>query len=383
MPPFKYYIYGAHPETAVAPSSGKPFFAPVPAFNSDPPSGFSFIKADDPSIYYIGRFASGASDRPVFVWQGSQLCARFSGRRIGFRFDSVIGRNYYNVIIDGENRLLGLEEGPGTDYLANFEIEPGEHELVLYKRSEAYFGSAVFQGLILEKGACLGPRPETLPLRIEFYGDSITAGACNEDPGDDQYEDLSSHDNYLSYGSIACRMLNAEYISIAVSGTGLTCSWNPILMPEIWDRTAPDPVSPKHDFSGPPPDIVVVNLGQNDVGFPASQGRPLSGDFAQRYVSFIRGIRAVYPRSFIVCTIGGMTAYRDSAELRAAWSCAMGALRGGDDRILELRFEAFSYSHPRIPVHRALAAELASFIRTEILGHSTIGDRRVEASVRI
>jgi len=367
MARFRYYDEGARPERAQRPQEGESFFSLARAEGAAPPA-FALVAPDDPGIYYVGRFAQRAIAQPAFAWQGSQLLARFEGRRIGFRFARVTGRCFFNVIVDGTNRLLALREGGPDDYVADFELGAGEHELVLYKRSEGYFGSAVLLGLLVEDGSRLGARPEPLPLRIEFYGDSITAGACDDDPGEDQYDDLSTHDNYLSYGAKACRALGAEYVSIAVSGIGLTCSWNPILMLDAWDKVVPDPAAERWNFSGRSPDAVVINLGQNDYGFPNSQGLPLSPDFAPRYVSFARAIRDVYPRSLIVCAMGGMTAYRDSAEIRAAWSKAMDEIRSADSSAMELRFEAFSSAHPREPVHRALAEELEAFLRAKLIG---------------
>jgi hypothetical protein len=335
----------------------------VPASDAAVGRGLALVRPDDPGLYYVGRFAERTIREPVFAWQGSQLLARFEGSRIGFRFSRATGRNFFNVIVDGENRLLALVEGGSADYVADFEPGPGPHELVLFKRSEGYFGSAALQGLLVEEGTALGPPPEPLGLRVELYGDSITAGACNDDGEIDQYDDLSTHDAYLSYGAIACRELGAEFVCIAVSGTGITCSWNPILMGEVWDRVAPDPASERWDFSGREPDVVVVNLGQNDFGLPHSTGGTLSPEFAPRYVGFVRAIRGAYPRSRIVCAIGGMSAWHASSDLRRAWKSAMAELRAEDGGIEELRFEARSDAHPRVPIHRALGQELAAFIR--------------------
>jgi hypothetical protein len=363
MPGFMYYGEGPRTERALRPRKGESFFSAAPADGASSSQGLALIRSGDPALHYVGRLARRGSREPVFAWQGSQLLARFGGARIGFRFDRVVGRNFFNAIIDGENRLLALAEGGPADYIADFALRPGAHELALFKRSEGYFGSAALVGLLVEEGARLGPRPEPLGLSVELYGDSISAGACNDDPGEDQYEDLSTHDCYLSYGAMACRSLGAEFACIAVSGTGITCSWNPILMPDVWDRVAPDPAAERWDFSGRAPDVVVVNLGQNDFGLPDSQGRPMSPDFAARYASFVRGLRGAYPSARIVCAIGGMTSYRDSAQLRAAWARAMGDLRSFDPAIEELRFEASSSRHPRVSVHRALAEELAAFLR--------------------
>jgi hypothetical protein len=364
---FSYYYEGARPERASRPEAGLSFFHKEAAL----PSDLKLVSPEEGGLYYVGRFPDKVGPSPLFAWQGSELLARFSGRRLGLRFAApTIGPVFFNVIVDGENRMLELDKEGPLNYLLVPELGEGEHELVLYKRTEAFVGAVSFLGLLIEKDAHLGPKPEALGLRLEFYGDSITAGACNDEPGEDQYDDQSAHDNYLSYGSIASRELGAEYVSIAVSGTGVCESWNPVLMEAVWDKTGCDPYGRPNcqwDFSGRNPDIVVLNLGQNDFGFPFSQGRPFPVDFAQRYTHFVRGLRDAYPEAPIVCAIGGMAAWHESAELKAAWEKAVADLKAADGRIFDYRFIAFSRNHPRVPLHRILASELVAYIRSSVL----------------
>jgi hypothetical protein len=372
---FSYYRDGARPERAARPSVGSSFFSTSETL----PAGLRLVPSDERSLYYVGRFPEAVGPAPSFAWQGSELLARFTGARLGFLFDApTVGPAFFNVIVDGENRMLELAADGPLFYLLEPELGPGVHELVLYKRTEAFIGAVRLRGLLVEEGARLGPKPEGLPLRLEFYGDSITAGACNDDPGEDQYEDQSTHDNYLSYGSVAARELGAEYVSIAVSGTGLCESWNPVLMGEAWDKMGCDPAGrpgEAWDFSGRAPDIVVINLGQNDYGFPLSQGRPFPAEYARRYLGFARGLRAVYPRAAIVCAIGGMPAWHESAELRAAWEEAVAQLKAEDALVFDYRFMAFSVKHPRVELHRVLAAELAAYLRSVVLPSLELSQR--------
>lgn len=324
---------------------------------------WQIIPADSPDLYYIGRLDDRDPKAPVIVWQGTEVRASFTGKTIGFRFSGVSGLNFFNVIIDGQSRLLKLEDGE-FDYLLAATLSDGPHDLILFKRSEAMSGNASFRGLILEKTAQLGPKPKPLSLGIEFYGDSITAGACNEDPGDDQYEDCSTHNNYLSYAAITARNFNAEYFNIAVSGTGLCHSWNPIMMPEIYDKIYPDSTSPKYGFSEKKPEIVVVNLGQNDYNYPLSINKPVPRNYAEKYVEFVRNIRSLYPESHIVCAIGGMDCYHASAEFRAAFQQAVQKLKNTDPKIHSFVFEAYTLTHPRVDTHLKLASELTAFLKT-------------------
>jgi hypothetical protein len=141
-------------------------------------------------------------------------------------------------------------------------------------------------------------------------------------------------------------------------------------MERVWDKTGCDPCghpNSQWDFSGRKPDIVVLNFGQNDYGLPLSQGRSFPADFAQRYARLVRGIRAVYPEAAIVCAIGGMAAWHESPDLRAAWKAAVAELEAVDPLIFDYPFLAFSINHPRVPLHRDLAAELVAYIRSSVL----------------
>ncbi len=329
------------------------------------------VRPADPAVLLTGRIDRSDPSGPQLVWQGTQARIRFSGAgRVGAVFSDVRDRNFYTVIVDGRESLLRLETGAHdeAEYALADGLLPGAHEALIFKRSEALFGSARFRGFLLPDGAAPGPAPDPLPRALELYGDSITAGACNGDSGTDQYDDLSTHDHYRAYGAIAARELGAEYSCIAVSGTGICRSWNPVLMPEVYDRIRPDAVSPRYAFDCRPPDAVVVNLGQNDFGFPNSRGEPFPEDFSEKYSALIRGIRSLYPAAWIICAIGGMSAYRESPDLQAAFRDAVGGLEDRDARVRRLVFQAESPSHPRIDVHERLARELVEFLSTGLDG---------------
>jgi lysophospholipase L1-like esterase len=325
------------------------------------PQGSILVPPDHPGLEWTGRIDWSDRAAPVLIWQGTELRCTFSGRRIGFLFGKPRERNYFNAIIDDQVHVIKVDEGGGA-YAPELRLPEGLHSLVLYKRSEASMGQTPFLGLLLEPGADIGPKPERRKLRIEFYGDSITAGACDEDPGMDQYDDLSTHNHFRSYGAITARNLGAEAVSISISGIGLCESWDPRVMRQIWDRLYVDPAGPAWDFSGPHPDIVVINLGQNDHGFPDSQWKPFPPDFTQRYVELVSGIKARYPRARMICALGGMLGPRESPALMAAFDAAFAQIKATDPGALRYIFKAYWPSHPRLDVHERMASELTAFI---------------------
>jgi len=341
-------------------------FEPLPARDTAP--GWQLVHARDPGLRYVGRFDTSMPNAPLLAWNGSEIRARFSGTRLALRLQATRGTSFYTVEVDGRRHMLALRGEGAMDWRLRKPLRPGAHELRLIKRTEAAMAEARFLGLLLaDDGQLLAP-PRPRPLRLEFYGDSITAGACNGDMEIDQYDDLSSHDGTRAYGALAAERLGADYVGIAVSGIGITRTWGDVLMPQVWDRVAPHADAPLAPLGAHPPDVVLVNLGQNDHGLPASLGEPFAADFSERYLAFVRGLRLRYPQAKLVLLLGGMSAWQEQPALEHTLAETARRLQEeGDRRIWTYRFDAFAWAHPRIDVHAQMADELVSFLRHKVL----------------
>lgn len=341
------------------------------AFVQQPPSNrMGLIPAADPRMRWTGRIGPGPlHDARLLAWSGSELRARFTGRELALEFSSTHwGTSHFTVEIDGRVLPLAVPGNGWTVWRLREPLADGEHTLRLVKRTEASMAEVAFHGLRLAEGGRLLDPPPARPLKLEFYGDSITAGACNGDVDADQYDDLYHHDGTRAYGALTAARLGADYVGIAVSGIGVTATWNELLMPQLWDRYAPRLDAGVAPPDARAPDVVLVNLGQNDHGFPASKGQRIAADFAPRYLAFVRGLRARYPQAKLVLLAGGMTAWKEEPAIPRALQQAVATLRGeGDARVWTTTFQAFAYAHPRIDVHAQMADELTRFLQTEVL----------------
>ncbi len=341
-------------------------FEPVVALK--PADGWQFVRADDARLAWVGRFDTRQPAAPLMAWSGSEVRARFTGTRLALRMAATKGVSHYTVEIDGRRRALTLQGESARDWRLLEALAPGPHELRIVKRTEGAMAEARFLGLLLDADGQLLAPPPARPLRLEFYGDSITAGACNGDIGADQYEDLSTHDGTRAYGALVAERLGADYVGIALSGTGITRTWGDLLMPQVWDRVAPRLDAPVAPVGPRAPDVVLVNLGQNDHGLPASRGEPFAADFGERYFHFVRGLRQRYPAARLVLTLGGMSAWKEQPALQHALADTATRLRAeGDTRVWTYTFQAFAWAHPRIDVHAQLADELGAFLREKVL----------------
>ncbi len=345
---------------------------PAAAVDPSAPAGWRLVTVDDPALRWIGRIDRRSEPgAALLAWSGSELRARFSGTRLALRLAPARGGiAHFTVEVDGQRHALALLGSGVQDWVLRRPLGPGEHSLRVIKRTEGSMAEARLLGLLVDAPAVLAPPPER-PLRLVFYGDSITAGACNGDEGEDQYEDLFAHDGTRAYGCLAAEKLGADYHGIAVSGIGLTRSWHELLMPMVWNRLAPRTDAP----ALPPParderqrEIVLVNLGQNDHGFPASRGEPFPPEFAAAYLDFVRRLRRHHAGAKIVLLIGGMSAWREQPAIPAAIEATLRQLRAeGDSRLWHYRFQAFAWAHPRIDVHALMADELLAFLQAEVL----------------
>ena len=147
-------------------------------------------------------------------------------------------------------------------------------------------------------------------------------------------------------------------------------------MPEMYDRLDPADPASKWDFSLVQPDIVVVNLFQNDswlVNMPDNESfklrfgtqKPDEEKIIESYKNFVESLRHVYPDAYIICALGSMDATREDSPWPGYVESAVEQL--GDNKISTLFFPFIGKGgHPRVEDNKVMADKLISFIEENI-----------------
>lgn len=276
------------------------------------------VEPSNPMLQYMGRIDDSDSNAPIFVYPSSNVKIRFSGTAIAAEVTNLHSfyENSLGVLIDGEQKKLVLPER-GRTVIQLAEVLPeGEHELTLFKRMDGchFF---IFHGFLLPEDSEVLPLPEKPQRRMEFYGDSVTAGEVSErvdccgqvdPPHNGEYSN-----SYYAYSWCTARLLNAQFHNVAqggialLTGTGYYCAPQLLGMEEMYDKIQCNPtiqdVKP-WDFSRYTPHVVVVAIGQND-NHPVDIMEPgIDGEKAMywrtHYAAFIRRLRELYPAATII-----------------------------------------------------------------------------------
>lgn len=333
------------------------------------------VGADSKQYLYTGRIDFADKKAPSLSWTGSSIKANFTGTSLAIKLDDQLGKNYFNIFVDGETQhpyVLEAKQGEQT-YVISTALKPGDHSLEIYKRTEGEEGATKFKGLVLDADAKLLAPPARPTRRMEIYGDSITSGAGNEGADNGADHLLTEKNNYWAYGAITARNLNAELHTISQSGIGIMISWFPFIMPQFYDQlSAVGNNDSQWDFSQWTPDLVVINLLQNDSWLIDREKRlqptPNDAQRVQAYIDFVRSIRAKYPNVQIICALGSM-----DATATPKWpeyvTAAVERMRteNNDKKLDTIFFEYTGYGqHPRIAQHKANAEKLTAFIKKKM-----------------
>lgn len=324
------------------------------------------VPAGDPRFRYDGRIDFSRTNAPVIIWQASRIAIDFEGGSVGLLFTNAKGQNYFNALVDDSNTVVAANEGNPVHPATLSGFGPGRHHLMLFKRSEANAGTVRFGGIEVAASARVwaAPRPR-YRLAMEFIGDSITVGACNEDGAADQWDDRRTHNCALSYATLTAEAFGADCRNMAISGMGIATGWVPMKAGEAWDRLYPETNSPFANLRAWTPDVVFVNLGENDDSFPRAHHQPFPAGFTDGYVALIHAIRSAYPDARIVLLRGGMFGGAQSEPLRSAWESATTQLEAADKRISHAVFRHWTSTHPRVKDDRIMADELIAWLRSQ------------------
>lgn len=321
-------------------------------------------KPPSDTVRFVGRVAQGSREGTRFAWSGTRVVTRFKGRTLSARLEDD-GKNLFQVLVDGvPTQVLKMQPGQHLYEIAK-GLEGGVHEVTLYKRTEARVGEVTFYGF--ETDGTLLPASPPPDRRIEFIGDSITAGFGNEGRGPLCSFVPDQENEYETYAAITSRALGAEHVSVAWAGKSIG------EMTTYWHRTLPARTDSLWDPQTWVPHVVVLNVGTNNF----ARGDPGETKFVHVYTRLFEQVRKAYPNAFVVCSLGPMlsNAYplgRNNLTLAKRY------MRASEKKLTESGYSNFEFLefpeqnhadglgcgfHPSKKTHKLMADRLIALVK--------------------
>jgi lysophospholipase L1-like esterase len=338
----------------------------------------------DYRIQYTGRINFSSSE-PWFSQPGVSIKARFTGSTLNFLMKDLASggertTNYYNVVIDDGAPIRFKVLGDTKPYEVANNLAPGEHTVLITKRTEGEVGSSRFFGFQV-RGTLLEPPPRPTK-RLEFIGDSMTCGYGNQvsipeppagNPNTGFHSINENHDQ--SFTTFTARALGAESMTICHGGRGVYRNYDGTFhdtVPLLYERIIPYQPQPTWDFRSYTPDVVLINLGTNDLNAPAADELA----FKKAYKDLVTRVRGNYPNAKIVCVVGVMLSdYYPTGE--KAWTKAQTWTSSivqdfnaqGDTQVYYLKLNPHNAPygedwHPTVETHQQMANTIAAYLRT-------------------
>lgn len=347
-------------------------------------SGESMINS--PYINWFGRNYSDDEEKLTFFnytaagfevkFEGTKLTAEFYGNQVGH------GDPYISIFADGEENIVPVDSGETKEYtLAEFATG-GEHVIKVLKRTEMAFTKIGVKSLKTDGKFCTPPERRT--LKMEFYGDSITAGYGSVSAIGESGFKTSTESGLDTYAFYAAEALGAEANILAYSGwtlnKGGASGYSDIQIGSIYNIYSRDYVRNgayvEWDFAKYQADIVVVNIGANDNGYlggVTDDGKSYEakcGEFVSKYIEFVMNLRDAYPDADIILAYGML------GETNT-YSCIARVVETlkleGDTKLHSLQLHERTLSecgadgHPHKTAHKIAANQLVDFINKNVI----------------
>lgn len=272
---------------------------------------------------------------------------------------------YFTVYIDGvrvSERLLVQSKDNGKPIaVAEFE-EYGEREISIVKQSQ--YAMALCEINEVKLLGSFGKRPAQKERFIEFYGDSILNGSNIYMGG----TSTATSDATYAFGYLTALALNADCNIIGRGGMGLYPKDSSTDgMNEIWEYCGGTTSNaPLYDF-GRTPDVVVVELGCNDV----VSDRYTDARYKESIRVMVDNLRGIYGNEMKIIWCYGLNATMDEK-----WPLVKETLDGlnADGNILYCLLPNASLSkaeggdgwHPNQEMSKDIADSLTDFIEKNI-----------------
>lgn len=343
------------------------------------PDNRTYIPPDSPLLVYSGRIDFEDTKAPLFIFPYSMVNASFTGTSLQI---AVINHhqywdNYLGYIIDGEQEkiLLPNHDSPVLLTLAE-DLDDGPHTVTLFKRMDACHYITLLGLILSNEGRLLQAKPKPA-RRMEFYGDSVTAGEVSEALDyigqTDPVHNGEYSNSWYSYASITARRLHAEAHIIAQGGIALLNGTGWFNGPEYpgmeyaysklsYNRQLG--AAKEWDFTRYTPHVVIVALGQNDSHPEDYMKEAYSGQKSIRwrdhYHTFLLSLRSLYPNAVII--LATTILCHDASWDRAVDTVCRELNDPGIHHFVYSRNGCGTPGHIRTPEAEEMAAELSAYI---------------------
>lgn len=340
--------------------------------------GKKLIPADSGCFQYVGRIDFDDPKRPVMIWPGSYIDVNFTGTSAAVVLKNINFQDvtHFAVIIDGVMKKIMLPTTRQDElYIAAEGLEDKPHTLRILKTLAAH-NYLEFVGIAVDESAEVSNPEHIYDMKLEVYGDSVSAGEVTEALYYEGQCDPENHRNTLdnshfSYALSLARKLNAEVHDIAqggialLDGTGYFCSDQLTGMVSCFDKLEYSPYAERKqwDFSRWTADAVIIAIGQNDAN-PEPE-RIKSPEYRRmwkdEYIKLLRTLMEKYPgaKFVLILTILGHD---------PTWDKALDEIvdEVNSDRVSHFMFRRTgkgTNGHPRATEQEEMAGELYGYFK--------------------
>lgn len=345
--------------------------------------------ADSNAFAYTGRIDFENPAEPLMIYAGSMVETKFTGKSIGIyvKNQSMFRYTAIGMLVDGVQYECELTRSDDEQFFnLSAELHGGEHTLVVFKRqAEAHYFR--FCGIETEDGSSVAAPEKNYAMKIEVFGDSVSAGEVVEafnyegcaDPGPRN----GVYDNsWFSYPLILGRRLNAQVYNNSQGGLALLDKTGifgtlPLAMNKqetliglesIYDKLSYVSYSKQGmtewDFSRFTPDLIILAVGHCDflpndeetrkpehIEKWKSKYKEIIADLKKRYGAQVRVLMILT----VLIHDPRWDTYLDEIEAEL-----------NDETVRRYRFRRCGQAttgHPRITEQVEMATELEWFIR--------------------
>ncbi len=301
-------------------------------------------------------------------WPGTRFETAFRGTAILFRVGA--GEVILSVTTDDAPPVRMVRPAPGWYRIGG--LRAGDHRVRVEVVSESQSGPTAFGGFHADQGT-RALRVAAPARAIEFIGDSHTVGYGNLSPmrSCTAAQIWETTDTSAGIAGLLGRKYGADVRVHAISGRGVVRNYDGFAadtLPVAYPYTLFDRRTRAAD-RGWSPQLIVIALGTNDFTTPLKSGEPwkdraaLHAAYEERYVTFVRDLRARHPKAFFVLWATDLANGEIDAEVRKVAD----RLRAGGERRLAyvpvtgLAMTGCDY-HPSAADDRVIADALAGVV---------------------